>query len=175
MALRRFRYVSKASIIFYFYAFVCLLFGWIAWDYLIFNIFSNDTENGENNDFVLRKNNFRKNLRGVLVVNVSDYRSVTPTKVDCNFWTCFNVYRCGFYERKLKVYVYPLDPFVDENGTDLRLKSSKEFRQILETIKTSRFNENDSNKACIFTPPFDILHLNRRRSISTGFLFASLP
>lgn len=183
MALRRFRYVSsKCSIIFYFYLFLSLIFGWIFFDLVTFN---DDQRKKSLAFFNLFKFDTIENdnlLEKLFVVNFSTTKSdlkFSPTNESCNFWTCFNVYRCGFYERKLTVYVYPYDRYTNENGQDLT-PASAEYGQILKSIKSSRFYVSDSQTACLFVPSVDTLNLknnlnNSLRIKRTGQILSLLP
>ncbi|KAB7508164.1 Exostosin-2 [Armadillidium nasatum] len=99
--------------------------------------------------------------------------SITPTEEKCNFFNCFNVYRCGRAgHQKLSVYIYPLRRFLDEDGVEIK-PHSKEFLQILETIADSEYYTPDPENSCLFIPPIDTLNENNLRKDKIGEILAS--
>lgn len=58
-------------------------------------------------------------------------------------------FRCGVNEddsADIKIYVYPLNQFVDENGDVINGAISKEFYELYTAIVSSPFYTNDPSK-----------------------------
>ncbi|XP_012254638.2 exostosin-2 [Athalia rosae] len=100
-----------------------------------------------------------------LVVNqmVADSPLADPTNTSCNYFNCFNIYRCGNQGNKLLIYVYPLRNYVDASNIPVTSQMSKEFYLILQAIISSRFYTSNPFEACIFIPSIDTLNQNRLR------------
>nr|CAB3244014.1 exostosin-2-like [Phallusia mammillata] len=110
-------------------------------------------------------------------VDVSEI-SADKTDPDCKMYNCFDIYRCGMNEddsNDIKVYVYPLNQYVDENGDIINGVISKEFYELYTSIVSSRFYTNDPSKACLFMPGIDLLNQNGLDVSKIGRLLASLP
>ena len=99
-----------------------------------------------------------------------------PTDESCLFHTCMDVYRCGRRndDNRIAVYLYPEIKGLDESRIPIMLPASKEFREIIDTIKNSIYYTSNPNEACIFVPNFDLLNQNSLRLYETGQLLASL-
>ncbi len=59
--------------------------------------------NKENEVFVLRT---IENSPEIKILSGASYSE--PRDRNCNFFTCFNVYRCGHSVNKVSVYIYPV-------------------------------------------------------------------
>ncbi|GFQ95834.1 hypothetical protein TNCT_268701 [Trichonephila clavata] len=94
---------------------------------------------------------------------------------ECNFFNCFDVFKCGYNGKKMSVYIYPIKRYVDDKGVPISLPLSSEFIQILETIMNSPYYVNDPKKACIFVPSIDLLNQNNIRLKETSQVLSSLP
>lgn len=86
-----------------------------------------------------------------------------PTNASCNYFNCFNIYRCGNQGNKLLVYVYPLKNYVDPSNVPVTSQMTKEFYLILQAIVGSSFYTSDPFEACLFIPSIDTLNQNRLR------------
>ncbi|XP_051164279.1 exostosin-2 [Leptopilina boulardi] len=83
------------------------------------------------------------------------------TNSSCNYFGCFNLYRCGSQGNKLSVYVYPPKVFLDHEDTPVTSQMTREFYQILYAITSSKFYTPNPHEACIFVPSIDMLNQNR--------------
>lgn len=106
-------------------------------------------------------------------------KSRLPEKTDqsCLYHTCFDVYHCGgaVDETHIKVYIYPVTRYVDENGVGITLPLSREFWEILEAILNSDYYTNDPNEACLYIPSIDLLNQNNIRTHEIAQVLNSLP
>lgn len=76
----------------------------------------------------------------------------------CSYYTCFNPYKCGLGGMsQIQVYVYPMKYFLTEKKEPIVRSLTREFDEILETVKRSKYYTSDPDQACIFIPPFDTL------------------
>ncbi|TRY55513.1 hypothetical protein DNTS_014029 [Danionella cerebrum] len=97
--------------------------------------------------------------------------------LSCRMHTCFDVYRCGYNPKnKIKVYIYPLQRFVDEVGVSISSTGlSREYNDLLSAISDSDFYTDDMNKACLFVPSIDVLNQNSLRIRETAQALTMLP
>ncbi len=82
------------------------------------------------------------------------------SKDHCRFHVCFNINRCtlSLREDKLGVYISDSYDFQDPtNSISLSLNVSKEYTELLEAVRTSRYHVPHPSKACVFIPPIDTL------------------
>lgn len=93
----------------------------------------------------------------------------------CDYYTCFDVYKCGQQNSTVSVYIYPIYRYEDENGVPVSVPQSEEFLEILETVYKSRYYTPDPSKACFFVPSLDLLNQNKLRLQETSQVLASLP
>lgn len=101
-----------------------------------------------------------RNLPTVIVPN--DQEAAKPRNVQCSYWDCFDVYRCGHTGHdRISVYVYPPKKFVDADGVPVTEVMSKEFYMVLQTIIESKYYTVNPEEACIFIPPIDTLNQDR--------------
>ncbi|XP_017120262.1 exostosin-2 [Drosophila elegans] len=92
--------------------------------------------------------------------------------VNCTFWDCLNIYKCE--HDRLKVYIYPLQEFVDERSDKVATTLSSEYFQILEAVLKSRYYTSNPNEACLFLPSLDLLNQNVFDKHLAGAALASL-
>uniref|UniRef100_A0AAZ3PZQ4 Exostosin-2 n=1 Tax=Oncorhynchus tshawytscha TaxID=74940 RepID=A0AAZ3PZQ4_ONCTS len=97
--------------------------------------------------------------------------------LSCRMHTCFDVYRCGYNPKnRIKVYIYPLQRFVDEGGVPISSTGlSREYNDLLSTISDSEFYTDDVTRACLFVPSIDVLNQNSLRIRETAQALAMLP
>lgn len=121
---------------------------------------------------------------GTAELDISDHSmiikrngSLTETDLKCRFHTCFDVYRCGYNEKKLlSVYVYPLSHYKDERGKTIEVRDiSEEFYDLLLAIKNSNYYTSDRNKACIIVPSIDTLNQNGLHLEQTARILSNQP
>uniref|UniRef100_A0AAY5KLH6 Exostosin glycosyltransferase 2 n=1 Tax=Esox lucius TaxID=8010 RepID=A0AAY5KLH6_ESOLU len=97
--------------------------------------------------------------------------------LSCRMHTCFDVYRCGYNPKnRIKVYIYPLQRFVDEVGVPISSTGlSREYNDLLSAISDSDFYTDDVTRACLFVPSIDVLNQNSLRIRETAQALAMLP
>uniref|UniRef100_A0AAQ5ZKM5 Exostosin-2 n=1 Tax=Amphiprion ocellaris TaxID=80972 RepID=A0AAQ5ZKM5_AMPOC len=97
--------------------------------------------------------------------------------LSCRMHTCFDVYRCGYNPKnRIKVYIYPLQRFVDELGVPISSTGlSREYNDLLSAISDSDFYTDDITRACLFIPSIDVLNQNSLRIRETAQALAMLP
>ncbi|OWR45767.1 putative exostosin-2 isoform 2 [Danaus plexippus plexippus] len=89
---------------------------------------------------------------------VSRSRSADPRWTNCTYWHCFNVYKCGRRgHNKITIYIYPLTEYRNENGKAIS-HFSREFYEILSTIKRSKYYTPNPEDACLLVPSIDTLN-----------------
>lgn len=75
----------------------------------------------------------------------------------------------------LKVYIYPLQKFVDELGVPISSTGlSREYNDLLSAISDSDFYTDDVTRACLFIPSIDVLNQNSLRIRETAQALAML-
>jgi len=96
-------------------------------------------------------------------------------KVGCHFYNsdCFDVYRCGKMNGRLKVYVYPPVMYLMPSG-DPVANLSTEFSAMLESLYSSDYYTADPNEACIFVPSLDLLNSEDLNPGAVGRVLHSL-
>jgi len=96
-------------------------------------------------------------------------------RMACHFYNsdCFDVYRCGSRNGKLKVYVYPPVVYLAPSG-DPVVNLSTEFNAMLEALYTSEYYTPDPDQACIFVPSVDLLQSSHLNPGMVGRLLQSL-
>lgn len=92
--------------------------------------------------------------------------------VNCTFWDCLNIYKCE--HDTLKVYIYPLQEFLDEKSDKVTNTLSSEYFQILEIVLKSRYYTSNPNEACLFLPSLDLLNQDMFDKNLAGPALASL-
>uniref|UniRef100_A0A1A9VGR4 Exostosin-2 n=1 Tax=Glossina austeni TaxID=7395 RepID=A0A1A9VGR4_GLOAU len=92
--------------------------------------------------------------------------------MNCTIWTCVNIYRCG--QDRIKVFVYPLQEYVDANSGEGAVHLTNEFYQILNAIVKSPYYTPNPNKACLFVPSIDLLNQNNIRAALVNKALGSL-
>ncbi|RWS27310.1 exostosin-2-like protein, partial [Leptotrombidium deliense] len=111
----------------------------------------------------------------VEVVVDSDAPLALPSDDSCTHYNCFNVYRCSADQEVMKVYIYPVKRYVDENGVLISSPFTEEYWQLLETILDSEYYTDDPEKACLFIPSIDMLSQHYVRPKETSQILSSLP
>lgn len=106
---------------------------------------------------------------------LSAAKAAEPRYSTCNYYNCFDVYKCGQADRRITVYIYPIFRYEDERGVLISTPMSQEFVEILETVYNSPYYSPDSSNACIFMPSLDLLNQNTLRLKETSQVLASLP
>lgn len=98
----------------------------------------------------------RKHLPLKKILN--NYTNYAKTKRNCRFYSCFNLFKCHVNnDWNIKVYVYPEIRFVTEENQQIFPEATKEFQEIIASVKGSKFWTNKSTEACIFLPNVDLL------------------
>ncbi|KPJ16108.1 Exostosin-2 [Papilio machaon] len=83
-----------------------------------------------------------------------------PRYTNCTYWSCFNVYKCGRGGHdKITIYIYPLREYRTEEDR-LISQLSKEFYEILDTIRHSKYYTANPEEACLLVPSIDTLNQN---------------
>lgn len=104
----------------------------------------------------------------------NEYPFSVARVINCTYWNCFNVYRCGRGGHdKTTIYIYPLQDYRTEDGKAVS-HFSREFFEILETIKNSRYYTSNPDEACLLVPSIDILNQNRFSSSHISQVLQSL-
>ncbi|XP_064118315.1 exostosin-2-like [Macrobrachium nipponense] len=110
-----------------------------------------------------------------LMVDGKETPDPIPTRFDCHYFNCFNVYRCGRGgHQQLSVYVYPMTRYVDEDRIAIK-PISREFYEIIDTILNSEYYTSNPYEACLFIPPIDTLNENNLRKDKIAKALAMLP
>lgn len=74
-------------------------------------------------------------------------------KHDCFFYNCFEINTCQYrIKDMIKVHTYHSD------SLQIDLPLSEEYRELIDTIKGSRYYEPHPQEACLFVPYFDTLN-----------------
>ncbi|CAG4929750.1 unnamed protein product [Colias eurytheme] len=123
---------------------------------VVFNVFAGSTPRTEFHETV---NLEAVNLPVVKLENESPFSE--PRAVNCTYWNCFNVYKCGRGGHdKITIYIYPLRDYRTEDGKAIS-SFSREFYEILDTIKNSKYYTSNPDEACLLIPSIDTLNQNR--------------
>ncbi|KAK8379154.1 hypothetical protein O3P69_019178 [Scylla paramamosain] len=110
-----------------------------------------------------------------LVVGGGGQQQPTPSRHNCHYYNCFNVYRCGRNgNQRLSVYVYPLARYVDEEHVAIK-PMSREFFEVLDTVLNSEYHTANPEEACVLVPPIDTLNENSLRRDKIGQALSMLP
>jgi len=144
---------------------VALCAGFLLWD------LSNSPRDG----FFHGKRDSHKlilDLEHIQEVSLNPEGEQRARNVNCTFWDCLNIYKCE--HDRLKVYIYPLQEFVDERTDKVATTLSSEYFQILEAVLKSRYYTSNPNEACLFLPSLDLLNQNVFDKHLAGAALASL-
>ena len=100
----------------------------------------------------------------------------TERRPACHFFSpeCFNVYRCGSVPGQLKVYIYPPQSYVREDGESV-LEMSEEFYQMLSAVYHSDYYTADPRAACLLMPSLDLLNVQQADLGLVAAILSSLP
>jgi len=96
-----------------------------------------------------------------------------PRRQSCHHYNCFNAYKCGSELNKILVYIYPADQYLLTDGRDVA-PLSREYVELLETIRSSDHYTANPDEACVFVPTVDLLNLNRVNMRGVGQALARL-
>lgn len=167
---KQIRLIVKFSL--YFLVFLALL---EAIYFLFINIFSNrNSDNGYDIDHYYEP--FRlidpENSETIIIGNTRP--TAIETVKGCNHFNCFDVYLCDPDDGRLKVYLYPIKRYQDNDGLDISAQFTEEFHQLLKAIQESDYFVDDPRSACIFIPTVDTLSQNYLRPEEISKIFASL-
>ncbi|XP_050348603.1 exostosin-2 [Nymphalis io] len=91
---------------------------------------------------------------------LSESRTSSPRAENCTYWSCFNVYKCGRGGHdKITIYIYPLKDYRTDDEKTIS-QFSREFYEILNTIKNSKYYTPNPDDACLLVPSIDTLNQN---------------
>jgi len=96
--------------------------------------------------------------------------------IACHFtsYECFDVFRCGGNNGKLRVYIYPPEEIIVEDHGPV-LDQSQEMYDILETVYNSDYYTSNPQEACIFLPSVDLLNIKNVDKQLVSAVLNSLP
>lgn len=86
-----------------------------------------------------------------------------PRDLNCTFhnFSCLEVYHCGYDDKTvISIYIYPIQQYYDETGSDMTPPMSTEFEEMLRVIAQSPYYTRDPETACFFIPSIDLLNQN---------------
>lgn len=99
------------------------------------------------------------------------------SKTTCHFHSCFEINDCIFnQEDRIRVYVH--DQYEFHNPLTLQSyvpEVSKEYVEILDAIRNSRYHERNVSQACVIVPPVDTLNQQQHEVKLVSVLLNSLP
>ena len=108
------------------------------------------------------------------ILNDDDFTG-TKSRRDCRFHSCFNHFKCRVEVNwDVKVFVYPEVTYLNQAKEQIFPDTTKEFQEIIQAVKKSRFWTNNPARACIFIPHFDFLSEKAVLTGSAGKALASL-
>ena len=99
------------------------------------------------------------------------------SKIGCRFHTCFEINNCSMsISDQIGVYVYPEVEFVlDESDSKVSLPLSVEYRELIEAVRSSRYYQKNSSRACVFVPSIDTLSQDRFNTVMVSLMLHALP
>ncbi|XP_047515093.1 exostosin-2 [Pieris napi] len=104
----------------------------------------------------------------------NDYAFSASRVLNCTYWNCFNVYKCGRGGHdKITIYIYPPKDYRTNDGRSVS-HFSREFFEILETIKSSKYYTPNPDEACLLVPSIDTLNQNTFSSSHISQVLQSL-
>ena len=98
-------------------------------------------------------------------------------KDSCHFHLCFEINECIFgKEDRISVHVHDRYEF----HSTITLQSyvptvSKEYEEILNAIRNSRYYERNISRSCVVVPPVDTLNQQQHDTKLVSVLLNSLP
>ena len=113
----------------------------------------------------------------VPVVLINWNKTNLSSKTTCHFHSCFEINDCIFdQEDRIRVYVHDQYEF----HSSLTLQSyvpevSREYVEILDAIRNSRYYEHNMSQACVIVPPVDTLNQQQHDVKVVSILLNSLP
>ncbi|XP_071816775.1 exostosin-2-like [Apostichopus japonicus] len=154
---------------YYFILFSVILLGVVVTAVLQFWPHAIDSDNQTNSYYISDWNSLPE-------VRILESAPLSPKgDTDCNYYTCFDVYRCSYETNRISLYVYPMKKYLHESGQPILQQISREYYDILTAISESEFFTSDPDKACIFVPPLDLLNQNTLKEEKVGQILAQLP
>ena len=101
----------------------------------------------------------------------------TFEKKECHFHTCFEINNCQFsLSDKIGIYVYPNYVYMYVNDTHPQdIVTSREYKDILETIMSSEYYQPLPYKACVFVSSVDTLNQQRMNVSLISDILHGLP
>ena len=111
----------------------------------------------------------------VVLINLN--KTNLSSKTTCHFHSCFEVNDCIF-DREDHIRVYIHDRYEFYNPLTLQSyvpEVSKEYVEILDTIRNSRYYERNMSQACVIVPPVDTLNQQQHDVKLVSVLLNSLP
>ena len=117
--------------------------------------------------------------KAVLPLQASNISAIdNGSKIHCRFHVCFDINRCmlSLREDVLGVYVRgPYDFYDPSSSISLSLNISKEYTELLETVRKSRYYVSSPTSACVFIPPIDTLVQQNLDLDITSTILNTLP
>ena len=99
------------------------------------------------------------------------------SKESCRFHTCFEVNSCILsQEDQIRVYVH--DTYEFHSGVTLEThvpEVSREYAEILDAVRGSRYYEKNISEACVVIPSVDTLNQKQQDVELVSLLLNSLP
>ena len=113
----------------------------------------------------------------VPVVLINWNKTNSNYKTSCHFHSCFEINDCLFNrEDHVRVYVHDQYEFHDPVTLQSYVPDvSREYVEILDTIRNSHYYEGNISKACVIVPPVDTLNQQQHDVKFVSALLNSLP
>ena len=110
-------------------------------------------------------------------LSYEEIQSHLHAKTVCRFHTCFEINNCLVTTGdRMGVFVYPEAKFVvEETGDTIPLFSSVEYRELIESVRNSRYYVEEVSKACVFVPAVDTLTQDMVEVGDMSLVLHSLP
>ena len=140
--------------------------------FLIFNFQPWSTSNSSRPTRNLQPINQR-----VPVVLINWNKTNLNSKESCHFHSCFEVNDCVF-DKKDRIRVYVHDQYEFHSTQTLQSyvpEVSREYAEILDAIRDSRYYERNMSQACVIVPPIDTLNQQQHDVKVVSVLLNSLP
>lgn len=111
------------------------------------------------------------------VVLINWNKTNLSSKTTCHFHSCFQVNDCIFdREDRIRVYVHDQYEFYNPRTAQSYVPEvSREYVEILDAIRSSRYHEGNMSQACVIVPPVDTLSQQQHDVKLVSVLLNSLP
>ena len=113
----------------------------------------------------------------VPVVLINWNKTDFTSKQSCRFHSCFDVNSCILgREDRIRVYVH--DTYEFHSGITLETyvpEVSREYAEMLDAIRNSRYYEKNISEACVIVPSVDTLNQQQQDVELVSILLNSLP